>query len=232
MYRIELSPGEETAFRTIEELAVAIRRNVVTSQARIWHNATSKWLPIQFHPHYKLAVSMPLTQADLVAGPPVAPLSALKLGESTAPPPAVPTSREAATQAALTAWPAPKPAQAPTASRQRRPQREPPSPPRPSNHARDPAPEPRRAPPRFAPEHPRVVQPARVEVPPGQSQSSRRAGKVEPESQELAETEEIRPLAAPRPRRAVIAACAQLMISAASGRGLPISPIGCGLRDG
>ena len=35
MYRIELSPGEETAFRTIEELAVAIRRNVVTSKARI-----------------------------------------------------------------------------------------------------------------------------------------------------------------------------------------------------
>ena len=71
MYRIELSPGEETAFRTIEELAVAIRRNVVTSKARIYHNASSKWLPIQFHPHYKLAVSMPLTQADLVAGPPV-----------------------------------------------------------------------------------------------------------------------------------------------------------------
>jgi hypothetical protein len=88
MYRIELSPGEETAFRTIEELAVAIRRNVVTSRARIYHNASSKWLPIQFHPHYKIAVSMPLTQADLVAGPPVTPLSSLKLGEPQASPPA------------------------------------------------------------------------------------------------------------------------------------------------
>lgn len=84
MYRIELSPGEETAFRSIEELAVAIRRGVVTSKARIWHNATSKWLPIQFHPHYKTAAAMPLTQADLVAGPPVAPLSSLSLPDPTA----------------------------------------------------------------------------------------------------------------------------------------------------
>jgi hypothetical protein len=89
MYRIELSPGEETAFRTIEELAVAIRRGVVTSKARIWHNATSKWLPIQFHPHYQTAAAMPLTQADLVAGPPVTPLSALNLPDPNAPAPRV-----------------------------------------------------------------------------------------------------------------------------------------------
>ena len=115
MYRIELSPGEETAFRTIEELAVAIRRNVVTSRARIYHNATSKWLPIQFHPHYKIAVSMPLTQADLVAGPPVTPLSSLKLDAQASPPAPAASSREAATQAALAAWPAPKPVSAPPA---------------------------------------------------------------------------------------------------------------------
>jgi hypothetical protein len=86
MYRIELSPGEETAFRSIEELAVAIRRGVVTSKARIWHNASGKWLPIQFHPHYKVAAEMPLTQADLVVGPPVAPLSALSIPDPSAPP--------------------------------------------------------------------------------------------------------------------------------------------------
>src|SRR5215203_4605911 len=79
MYRIELSPGEETVFRSIEELAVAIRRGVVTSRARIFHNASSRWLPIQFHPHYKAAVSMPLTQAALVAGPQAKPLSSLSL---------------------------------------------------------------------------------------------------------------------------------------------------------
>jgi hypothetical protein len=87
MYRIELSPGEETAFRSIEELAVAIKRGVVTSRARIWHNASGKWLPIEFHPHYKIAASMQLTTADLVAGPPVKKLELLTLGEQMDPPP-------------------------------------------------------------------------------------------------------------------------------------------------
>jgi hypothetical protein len=87
MYRIELSPGEETAFRSIEELAVAIKRGVVTSRARIWHNASGKWLPIEFHPHYKIAASMQLTTADLVAGPPVQKLELLSLGEQMDPPP-------------------------------------------------------------------------------------------------------------------------------------------------
>ena len=63
MYRIELSPGEETVFRSIEELAVAIKRGVVSPRARIYHNSSNKWLPIQFHPHYKTALSMPLSQS-------------------------------------------------------------------------------------------------------------------------------------------------------------------------
>jgi len=79
MYRIELSPGEETVFRSIEELAVAIKRGVVTPRARIFHNASNKWLPIQFHPHYKTALSLPLSQAALVAGPQAKPLSSLNL---------------------------------------------------------------------------------------------------------------------------------------------------------
>jgi hypothetical protein len=87
MYRIELSPGEETVFRSIEELAVAIKRGVVTPRARIYHNASSKWLPIQFHPHYKVAVSMPLTQAALVAGPPVKQLETLSLEQTQDPEP-------------------------------------------------------------------------------------------------------------------------------------------------
>lgn len=81
MYRIEISPGEETAFRSIEELAVAIRRGIVSTHSRIWHNASNKWLPIQFHPHFKIASSMQLTQADLVAGPPMKPLELLSLGD-------------------------------------------------------------------------------------------------------------------------------------------------------
>src|SRR5688572_32122388 len=92
MYRIELSPGEETVFRSIEELAVAIKRGVVTARARIYHNASGKWLPIQFHPHYKVAVSMQLTQAALVAGAPVKPLSTLSLQQPVDPEPPAPVA--------------------------------------------------------------------------------------------------------------------------------------------
>ena len=56
MYRIELSPGEETVFRTIEELATGVRNGVISPRARIYHHASEKWLPIEFHPHYKKAI--------------------------------------------------------------------------------------------------------------------------------------------------------------------------------
>ena len=229
MYRIELSPGEETAFRTIEELAVAIRRNVVTSRARIYHNATNKWLPIQFHPHYKIAVSMPLTQADLVAGPPVTPLTTLKLGEAQTPSPGpASSSREAATQAALAAWPAPKPLSPSPAKH---------VPPPPAKHAAPPAPAPRAplAPePQItlgtpAPEPRRVVKPVRMAEP----------ARMEPPRV----IEPARPAPAPakgsRKRRkpgrslriglvgAVLAAGAQLLISVASSPG---SEIGARIR--
>jgi hypothetical protein len=59
MYRIEVAPGEEAVFRTIEELAVGIRNGVVTPRARIYHHASEKWLPIGLHPHYKKALDMP-----------------------------------------------------------------------------------------------------------------------------------------------------------------------------
>ena len=79
MYRIKLSPAKNSVFRSIEELAVAIKRGVVSPRARIYHNSSNKWLPIQFHPHYKTALSMPLSQSALVAGPPTKPLSSLSL---------------------------------------------------------------------------------------------------------------------------------------------------------
>jgi len=59
MYRIEVAPGEESVFRTIEELAVGIRNGVITPRARIYHHASEKWLPIGLHPHYKKALAMP-----------------------------------------------------------------------------------------------------------------------------------------------------------------------------
>ena len=61
MYRIEVATGEETVFRTIEELATGIRNGVITPRSRIYHAASQKWLPIEFHPHYKKAL-------DLVTG--------------------------------------------------------------------------------------------------------------------------------------------------------------------
>ena len=63
MYRIEIKPGEENVFRTIEELATAIRNGLVTPRARIFHNASQKWLPIEFHPHYKKALQLPKTNS-------------------------------------------------------------------------------------------------------------------------------------------------------------------------
>jgi hypothetical protein len=101
MYRIELSPGEETVFRSIEELAVAVKRGVVTPRARIFHSASNRWLPIQFHPHYKAAVSMPLSQAALVAGPQAKPLSSLSLNPPVDPEPPVPVPLPAQTPVAL-----------------------------------------------------------------------------------------------------------------------------------
>jgi hypothetical protein len=69
MYRIELAPGEETVFRTIEELAVAVRNGLVTPRCRIYHNATQKWLPIEFHPHYKKALSLPAARVAEAGAP-------------------------------------------------------------------------------------------------------------------------------------------------------------------
>ena len=69
MYRIELAPGEVTVFRTIEELAIGVRNGVITSRARIYHNASQKWLPIEFHPHYKKALELLATRRRRPRGP-------------------------------------------------------------------------------------------------------------------------------------------------------------------
>jgi hypothetical protein len=63
MYRIEVAPGEETVFRSIEELAVGIRNGVITQRSRIFHVASQKWLPIGLHPHYKKALELPAATA-------------------------------------------------------------------------------------------------------------------------------------------------------------------------
>lgn len=71
MYRIELAPGEVTVFRTIDELATGVRNGVITARARIFHGASQKWLPIEFHPHYKLALELLAGRAIEVPSPKV-----------------------------------------------------------------------------------------------------------------------------------------------------------------
>ena len=93
MYRIEVTPGEETVFRTIEELAVAIRNGLVTPRARIYHNASQKWLPIGLHPHYKKALELPAASSAHPKTPspvPAKPLSKARVEPHTAEHPAEP----------------------------------------------------------------------------------------------------------------------------------------------
>ncbi|HEX2451361.1 MAG TPA: hypothetical protein VHJ69_09470 [Gemmatimonadales bacterium] len=71
MYRIELGPEDIGVFRSIEEMARAIKTGVITSKARIYHSASDKWLPIEFHPHFKKAREM---AAGPVAPAPIQPV--------------------------------------------------------------------------------------------------------------------------------------------------------------
>ena len=146
MYRIELSPGEETAFRSIEELAVAIRRKVVTSKHGFTTTRPASGCRSSSTHTITIALTMPLTQADLVAGPPVAPFSTLKLGEAQNATPALatPSNRQAATQAALAAWPEPKPAASPPAKPPKPEPYKAVAPPEPPRRASAPSPEPLR----------------------------------------------------------------------------------------
>lgn len=96
MYRIELASGEETALRSIEEIAIGIRNGVITPRARIFHSAAQTWLPIEMHPHYQLALA---SQGALVAataataGPGAAPQLRREPRSPAAKPPATPAAR-------------------------------------------------------------------------------------------------------------------------------------------
>ncbi|HEU4648391.1 MAG TPA: hypothetical protein VFS33_04985 [Gemmatimonadales bacterium] len=72
MYRIELGPDDIGVFRSIEEIAQGIRSGVINSRCRIYHQASDKWLPIEFHPHYKRALEL-ASGAPATAAPPAPP---------------------------------------------------------------------------------------------------------------------------------------------------------------
>jgi hypothetical protein len=57
MYLVELKPGKEELYRTVDELALAIRDGDVDARSRIYHRATAKWISITLHPQYKAIVA-------------------------------------------------------------------------------------------------------------------------------------------------------------------------------
>ncbi len=69
MYLVELRPGKEELYRTGEELAAAIRTGDVDTHSRIYHRATSKWISVTLHPHYKAIAA----ERDPSASPPLPP---------------------------------------------------------------------------------------------------------------------------------------------------------------
>lgn len=57
MYRIRLTTGEEAVFRTVGELALAVRSGVVSPKAEVFHKAANRWLPVELHPDYQTVAS-------------------------------------------------------------------------------------------------------------------------------------------------------------------------------
>jgi hypothetical protein len=57
MYLIEIHPGTEILYHSVEELRAAIHSGQVTSQARIYHRNSAMWVPITVHPEYKKATA-------------------------------------------------------------------------------------------------------------------------------------------------------------------------------
>ena len=56
MYRIRFASGQEQVYRSIQELTAGVQRGEVNAEAEIFHQRTERWLSIQSHPHYKMAV--------------------------------------------------------------------------------------------------------------------------------------------------------------------------------
>jgi len=134
MYRIEFEPDDVGVFRSVEEIATAIKSGMITPRARIYHQATDKWLPIEFHPHYRHALEIATgTALPPPSGPapapfgsshtPSGPRPAIQIGMSPRaaavaaepePEPEAPPSPEPVTLAASAeSEPEPEPARAP-----------------------------------------------------------------------------------------------------------------------
>lgn len=56
MYRIRLVTGQEQVYPSIQELTAGVQRGEVTAEAEIYHQRSDRWLSIESHPHYRMAV--------------------------------------------------------------------------------------------------------------------------------------------------------------------------------
>ncbi|HET8762380.1 MAG TPA: hypothetical protein VFM12_03140, partial [Gemmatimonadales bacterium] len=106
MYRIELRPGQEANYQSFDEFAAAVQSGAVSADARVWHGASSKWLPITVHPHYKRAHAAPAKPAPAPAPTPAAAAPAAPAPVAAAPAAAAPVTPTPA--AAAPVAPAPK----------------------------------------------------------------------------------------------------------------------------
>jgi hypothetical protein len=68
MYLVEIEAGRERLYESVEALAAAIRASEIRPESRIFHRASSSWVPITVHPEYRKAVSARASE-------PLAPLS-------------------------------------------------------------------------------------------------------------------------------------------------------------
>ncbi len=53
MFLVEVRPGKEELFRSVDDLAAAIRRDEVDAHSRIYHRTTARWISITLHPIYQ-----------------------------------------------------------------------------------------------------------------------------------------------------------------------------------
>ena len=56
MYRIRLVSGKEQIYPSIQELTAGVQRGEVTAEAEIYHQRSERWLSIESHPHFRMAL--------------------------------------------------------------------------------------------------------------------------------------------------------------------------------
>ncbi|MDZ4862228.1 MAG: hypothetical protein SGJ01_02185 [Gemmatimonadota bacterium] len=74
MYRVRLASGEETAFRSVAELALGIQSGVITGDAEVYHAPEQQWRPISAHPEYLAAAEQVSRMAGPATGAPALPV--------------------------------------------------------------------------------------------------------------------------------------------------------------